>query len=208
LRRISGWPTKIKKTATLPTLASRVTYTWNSSISGRILKDNIGMIELRWETGIRASAELVFSLLAELRDYDRWLPRSTAFKGTTQISKGPIAVGTTYIERSPLGTRNGRVTRLDRPTHLNFEQPMTIRPRLFGVIGIQLFHTLTPGIDSVHLLRLLQLSPRGPVKLVMPHVVRAFRMENERMIGILKEFAEKEARGDIDYQLPGTETRK
>lgn len=151
------------------------------------------MIELRWEADIRASAEQVFSLLAELRDYDRWLPRSMAFKGTTDISPGPIAAGTTYIERSPLGTRNGRLTELDHPRRLNFEQPMTMRPRVFGVIGIKLFHTLTPEGESVHLLRLLQLSPRGLVRFVMPLVVRAFRTENERMIKILKEFAEREA---------------
>jgi uncharacterized protein YndB with AHSA1/START domain len=157
------------------------------------LNDNVVMIELRWEVDIRASAERVFSLLSELRDYDRWLPRSAAFKGTTQISEGPIVAGTTYVERSPFGTRNGKLTELVPPTRLNFEQPMTMRPRIFGVIGIRLFHTLTPGVDTVHVLRLLQLSPRGPVRFVMPLVVRGFRAENERMIKALKKFAE----GDV-----------
>ena len=149
------------------------------------------VIELRWEADIRASAELVFSLLVELREYDRWLPRSAAFKGTTEISAGPIAVGTTYIERGPLGIRRGRLIELERPARLNFEQPMTLRPRFFGAIGIRVFHTLTPGTGSVHLLRRIELSPRGLVKLAMPLVVNAFRAENERMIGILKEFAER-----------------
>jgi hypothetical protein len=91
-----------------------------------------------------------FSLLAGLRNNDRWLPRSTAFNGATKISEGPIAVGTTYIEPGPLGTRYGKVTELDRPTRLNFEQPMTMKPRVLGVIGIRLFHTLAPGAGSVH----------------------------------------------------------
>jgi len=151
------------------------------------------MTGLRWEIDIRASAERVFSLLAELRDYDRWLPRSAAFRGTTEISEGPIVAGTTYVERSPFGTRNGRLTELVPPTRLNFEQPMTLRPRILGVIGIRLFHTLTPGVDSVHVLRLLELSPRGPITLAMPVVVRMFRAENERMMQALKEFAEGEA---------------
>jgi uncharacterized protein YndB with AHSA1/START domain len=156
-------------------------------------KDNIEMIELHWEVNIRASAERVFSLLGELREYDRWLPRSAAFKGTIEISAGPIAVGTAYIEQGPLGTRRGRLTELERPTRLNFEQPMTMRTSLFGVIGIRVFHTLTPGTNSVHLLRRIELSPRGLVKLAMPLVVNAFRAENQRMIGILKQFAEREA---------------
>ncbi len=103
------------------------------------------MVELRFEADIEATAERVFSLLVELRDYDRWLPPSSAFHGTTRISDGPIGIGTTYVEPGPFGTRHGVVTALVRPTQLDFEQPMTLRPRFLGVLGIRLFHTLTPA---------------------------------------------------------------
>ena len=148
------------------------------------------MIELRWEADIRASAERVFSLLAELRDYDRWLPRSSSFKGTNNISEGPIGVGTTYIEPGPFGVRHGKVTEFVPPTRLSFEQPMTMKPQALGVVGIRLSHTLTPGVDSVHLLRALQIEPQGPVKFALPFVMLAFRAENARMIKTLKAFAE------------------
>jgi hypothetical protein len=151
------------------------------------------MIQLHWETGIDANAERVFTILLELRDYERWLPRSAAFKGTIAISEGTIAIGTTYTERGPLGTRYGKVTELIRPTQLNFEQPMVLRPRALGVIGIRLFHTLTPKNGSIQLVRRLELSPRGPVRLVMPLVVQLFRTENERMLSILKDYAENGA---------------
>lgn len=147
-------------------------------------------IELRFEADIRASADRVFSLLVELRDYDRWLPPSTAFHGTSTISDGPIAVGTTYVEPGPMGVRHGVVTRLVRPVALDFEQPMTLRPRFLGVLGIKLFHTLTPSADSVHLLRRLELAPRGPIALLMGPVTKAFRHENERMLATLKAAAE------------------
>ena len=148
------------------------------------------MIELHFEKSIRASAERVFGLLVELREYDRWLPRSAAFRGTSQISDGPIREGTTYLEDSPSGVRRGRVTRLLRPTQLDFEQPMHLKPRILGQIGIRLFHTLTPTTDGVHVLRRLELSPRGPMRAVMPLVVRAFRAENQRMLEILRNVAE------------------
>jgi uncharacterized protein YndB with AHSA1/START domain len=166
-----------------------------ASWSGRTFGAHV--IELRWETEIRASAERVFSLLVELRDYDHWLPRSASFRGTIEISQGPIAVGTTYVEPGPLGTRYGRLTELVRPMRLNFEQPMTMKPRALGEIGIQLFHTLTPDAGSVRLLRVLELSPRGPVSLVMPVAVRLFRSENDRMMMALKDFAEEQAQGDV-----------
>jgi uncharacterized protein YndB with AHSA1/START domain len=151
------------------------------------------VIELRWETDINASADRVFSVLADLRDYDRWLPRSTAFNGTTTISEGPIGVGTAYVEPSMLGTRNGTVTEYVRPTRLDFEQPMSLKPRALGVVGIRLSHTITAGPGSVHLVRVLQLSPRGLVKYAMPLVVPAFKAENERMMRTLKAYAESAA---------------
>jgi hypothetical protein len=67
---------------------------------------------------------------------------------------------------------------------------MTLRPRALGVIDIRLFHTLTPGRTSTHLLRALELSPRGPVKMAMPFVVGMFRVENERLMNTLKAYAE------------------
>ncbi len=152
------------------------------------------MIAMKWETHIEAGAELVFSLLAELRDYDRWLPRSQAFHGTLAISDGPIAVGTTYVEPGPFGTRHGRVTELTAPTRLCFEQPMTMRPRLMGVIGIELFHTVTPSGAGVDVVRRLEMSPRGPVRFLLPFVRRSFRVENDRMMKALKEYAERAAR--------------
>jgi len=148
------------------------------------------MVELRFERVIRASAERVFTLLVELRDYDRWLPPSAAFHGATSISGGPIGVGTTYVEQSPIGVRRGVLTALVRPTALNFEQPMTLKPAIFGGIGIKLFHTLTPDADAVHLFRRLELTPHGPAALFMPLVISAFRAENERMMNALAAFAE------------------
>lgn len=56
------------------------------------------ILELRFEAKIRASPERVFNLLAELREYDQWMPGSAAFHGMARIPAGPIGVGTTYIE--------------------------------------------------------------------------------------------------------------
>ena len=148
------------------------------------------MIALKFETDIGASAERVFALLSDLRGYDRWLPGSQAFHGTVAISEGPIAVGTTYVEPGPFGTRHGVVTEINRPTRLAFEQPMTLKPRFAGVIGIKLSHTLTPNGASVHLSRKLELTPQGPISVAVPLVKRMFRIENDRMMKTLKAYAE------------------
>jgi uncharacterized protein YndB with AHSA1/START domain len=150
-------------------------------------------MELEFEVEVRASAARVFALLVDLRDYDRWLPRSSAFHGTTEISDGPIGVGTTYVETGPSGVRRGRVTEYDPPTRLGFAQPMTMKPRAAGVIDIRLLHTLTPGAGSVHVRRALSLSFTGPVRFARPLVRRSFVAENERMMSALKAYAEADA---------------
>jgi uncharacterized protein YndB with AHSA1/START domain len=148
-------------------------------------------MDLAFEADIEASAERVFAILVDLRHYDRWLPTSPAFRGTTEISDGPIAVGTTYVEHSPSGTRTGRVTELVAPTRVAFEQPMTMRPRALGTIGIRLGHTLTPGDGSVHVRRTLELALPIQLRLARPVVRRQFVAENERMMQALKAFAER-----------------
>lgn len=148
------------------------------------------MNELKFETSIRAPIGQVFSLLSELRDYGFWLPRSSAFHGTTEISPGPIAVGTTYIEKSPSGTRVGRVVAFERPHRIDFEQPMTMRPEFLGSIGIKLHHDLSTTLGVTRVRRSLELSPSGPVTWFMPFVRRAFEAENDRMLAALKQAAE------------------
>lgn len=151
------------------------------------------MVELRFESEVQASAEHVFALLADLRGYDRWLPRSRAWRGTSHISSGPTRLGTTYVEPGPLGVRHGRVTELDPPARIDFEQPMTSKHRVLGVIGIRLAHTLTPGDRGVRLVRVLKLAPRGPVQVAQPLLLVLFRTENARVVRALKAFAEQEA---------------
>jgi uncharacterized protein YndB with AHSA1/START domain len=160
------------------------------------------VIQLRFEAEIQASAEGVFALLSDLRAYDRWLPRSRTWRGTSHITSGPTRVGTTYVEPGPFGVRHGRVTEFDPPTRLGFEQPMTSRHRALGVIGIRLANTLTPHGRGVRLRRDLELEARGPARVAMPLLVAPFRAENARIIRALKAFAEQEARAPDDSPAP------
>lgn len=150
-------------------------------------------MQLEFETEINASAESVYTLLVDLRNYDRWLPRSSAYHSTTEISGDAIGVGTTYIEPGPTGVRRGIITEYDPPTRLGFEQPMTMKPRGAGVVHIRLAHALTPAAGSVRLRRTVHLAFSGPVRFAWPLVKRSFVIENDRMLSALKAYAEAEA---------------
>lgn len=152
------------------------------------------MTLLRFDYEIAAAADRIFSLLSQLREYDRWLPRSTAFYGTSSISDGPISVGTTYVEESPFGVRRGVVTTYDPPRQLDFRQPMTLRPALLGRIDIVLRHSIAQSGESTLVQRSLELSPVGPVRFFMPIITRLFAAENRRMLDRLKIVAEAQTK--------------
>ena len=147
------------------------------------------MTELECEADIRCSAETIFDLIVDLRGQDRWLGRSSAFRGTRDISSDPVALGTTYREPGPFGVRHGTVTEFERPTRVAFHQPMTMRLRT-GTIDILLRYMLTPEQGSTHVRRVVTIGiPRllSPLKPVLLH---AFRTESRRTLRVLKGHAD------------------
>jgi len=148
------------------------------------------MSQIRLEAEIDAPVEKIFAAIVDLHGYERWLPRSSVFEGITDISSDPIRLGTTWSEPGPNGVRHGTVTEFEAPTQVTFHQPMTMSPRLLGVIDITISVTLTPTPRSVHLLRVVTIGIPWPLKLVQPLVVRQFRAEGGRTLLALKNFAE------------------
>ena len=149
------------------------------------------MVEIRQEAEVAASAEKIFAAIVDLRGYDRWLATSSVFEGITEISSDPIRLGTTWREPGPSGVRNGTVTQFEPPTHVTFHQPMTLAPRILGVIDITVSLTLTPRANSVHVLRVVTVTVPWQLKVVHPLVVRRFRKESGRTLAALKAFAER-----------------
>jgi uncharacterized protein YndB with AHSA1/START domain len=135
---------------------------------------------------------VVFDAIVDLRGYERWLTSSAAYPGTTEISAGPIGAGTTYVESSSQGVRRGTITEFERPALVTFHQPMTMKPKLVGVIDIRVRYTLTAAAGSVHLSRVVTLTLPPLLKPAQPLVLRQFRQESERTMSALKAFAESQ----------------
>ncbi len=141
------------------------------------------------EADIRCPAETIFDLITDFRGQDRWLAKSSAFRGTNEISSDPVALGTTYREPGPFGVRNGTVTEFERPVKITFRQPMTMRLHA-GTVDVTLRYTLTPGPGSTHVARVVTIAAPGPLKLIQPVLVRAFRVESGRTLLALKAYAD------------------
>ena len=134
------------------------------------------MIEIREHVDVGSTADEIFATVADLRAYNRWLASSGSYAGTTEISEGQIALGTTYVETERRGTRHGTVTEFEPPRRITFHQPMTINPRSLGiVIDITVSYTLAPRDGAVSIDRVVSLGIPWPLRLAQPLVVRQFR---------------------------------
>ena len=143
------------------------------------------------EADIRCPAEQIFDVITDFRGQARWLAKSSAFRGTTEISSDPVTLGTTYREPGPFGVRNGTVTELERPAKITFHQPMTMRLHA-GTVDVTLRYTLTPGSAAgmTHVARVVTVTIPPSLRLVQPVLVRAFRTESARTLGALKAYAD------------------
>jgi uncharacterized protein YndB with AHSA1/START domain len=147
------------------------------------------MIDIPSDADIRCDAEKIFDLIIDFRGQDRWLPHSSAFRGTTEVSADPVTLGTTYREPGPFGVRNGTVTEFERPTRITFHQPMTLRLRS-GTVDVTLRYTLKPDAGSTHVSRVVTLGIPWSLRLVQPILVREFRTESGRTLLALKAYAD------------------
>ena len=146
-------------------------------------------IELPCEAEINCAAETIFDLIVDLRGQEGWLGKSSAFRGTHEISSDPVALGTTYREPGPLGVRNGTVTEFDRPAVVTFHQPMTGRFN-GGTIDVLMRYTLAPRGESTLVRRLVTIDIPRSLRLFRPILVRAFAHESRRTLLALKAHAD------------------
>jgi uncharacterized protein YndB with AHSA1/START domain len=149
------------------------------------------MMTVERHVDIAASPEVVFDLVSDLHGYSRWLPSAGDYEGTSEISPPPVAVGTTYVEHSRAGVRNGLVIALARPDVIAFRQPMTLRPRSLGTIESTVSMSVAATATGSRVTRTIELGIPRRLKLVRSFVAGRFARESERMLRALKAFAER-----------------
>ena len=150
------------------------------------------MIQIREEIEIHGPAEPIFSAIVDFSGYDRWLTPSSAYRGLTDVSSDPIRLGTTWSEPAPTGVRHGTVSEFDPPDRVTFHQPMSLRPKLLGVIDITVAMDLTQSASSTRVRRRVTLELPWSLKPIRPYVVRQFRAEGARTLRALRDFIERE----------------
>jgi uncharacterized protein YndB with AHSA1/START domain len=146
--------------------------------------------EIPAQADIGCPAETIFDLITDFKGQDRWLSRSSAFRGTTAISSDPVVLGATYTEPGPFGVRHGTVTGFERPRTIAFHQPMTMRLHA-GIVDVTLRYSLTPAGGSTHVSRVVTIEIPWSLKVLQPVIIRSFRVESGRTLAALTAYADR-----------------
>ena len=148
--------------------------------------------ETRFTASVHGSPEAVFDLIADMPNYNRWLPDSSAFGGTVNVTPYPVQLGTTYLDAGPI-EKPGTVTEYDRPRHISFHHTVQIRQRPLNTdVDARIRYTLEPdqGVTFVERRLILGFRLPGILNLGLPFILYGFRKENVRVMTALKRYAE------------------
>jgi uncharacterized protein YndB with AHSA1/START domain len=149
-------------------------------------------VQLRFTSQIAGPPEVVFDLVADMPNYGKWLPDSSAFGGTVDVTPYPVCLGTTYLDAGPI-QKPGKVTEFDRPRRIGFQHTVMIRSPIRTDVEARIRYTFEPSQGGTAVLRELDLTIdlRGPLKLLRPALLRGFRKENVRTLACLKRHVER-----------------
>jgi uncharacterized protein YndB with AHSA1/START domain len=137
---------------------------------------------------IERPVEQAFAQAVDLSHYADWMPHTGVFKKSSQISDGPIGVGTKYVDQGRMGTFRGNVVEFHRPSRVVFDE----RLRWFGVpvaeTRLQYEFRDAPGGTAVH--HVAETDLFGPFRLMKPIVAVIGRGERRRTLTALKQSLE------------------
>lgn len=79
----------------------------------------MGDVEFEIQRTVAAPIAEVFARLADIEGHNAWVPgRGSILRGTRQTSPGPVVVGTTYEDRTRMGTMPGEIAELEAPNRI------------------------------------------------------------------------------------------
>lgn len=152
------------------------------------------MPEMQFHCLVNRPIDVVFQLITDLGNYDKWLPPSNLFTEVSTISDNPIRRGTTYINRGPSALMQGEVTDLVAPTQVSFHQ--VTRFKRFGLQGgieIEIHYVLESFESGTRVTRNVTFALFGPLKFLQPLLLRGIRRESERILQEVKTYLESQS---------------
>jgi uncharacterized protein YndB with AHSA1/START domain len=131
---------------------------------------------------------VVFDALTRLGALRGRIGTSGTYSGTVEVSDDPIQVGSTYVDRTPIGRLRGEVLELEPERRVVFRQAMARRD-----LDVRITYQLATTPTGTRLVRSGEITTRRWLAIVHPIVVWTTRAENRRTMEALKTSLEADA---------------
>jgi hypothetical protein len=146
---------------------------------------------------VAASPELLFGLLSDMPNYDRWLPPSGEFARTTDVEPYPVQHGSRYHDGKPGEPGKdwrGSVTGFQPPGSLDFRHTIRVR-QLRATVDVHIHYSLEEDDQGTSVNRWLVLDFSMPIvfRPLRSAVTSRFDKENLRTMAAVKQYAEAHA---------------
>jgi len=139
------------------------------------------------------SKEQVFNLIANIDDYDTWLPNSKTFLGIRHISDQPVKQGTIYTDGQGLLRMSGKIETYKPSEQVVFHQVSNFRA--LGVIpsglDITIDYILVQEHSGVTVIRNYEVEFKGILRILQAMALSRIKNENERILQVMKDVLEK-----------------
>jgi uncharacterized protein YndB with AHSA1/START domain len=164
------------------------------------------MATSRWHrfysASVAAPPAVVFELLADMPNYQRWLPGSSQFAETTDVEPYPVQFGSRYHDGKPGQPGKdwwGTVTGFQRPGSLDFHHTIQVR-QLKAIVETHIHYSFEPQDGGTVVTRWLVLDITMPIlfRPLRPLIIKGFDEENVRTMAAVKQYAEAHPDGDPD----------
>jgi hypothetical protein len=114
---------------------------------------------------VAAPAGTLFTLLADMPNYSRWLPSSSQFASTTEVEPYPVTLGSRYHDGKPDEKGNdwwGTVTGFQPPGSLDFHHTISVT-QLRATVDVHIHYSFEPEDAGTRVNRWLVLAITMPV---------------------------------------------
>lgn len=143
------------------------------------------MIRVEIHETIDRPMEEVFDRLVNIPGYDEWMPAGGLFVSCTQDGDGPVGAGTSYTDRTRLGTAKGEIAECERPKRVVFHYTA----RWFGrkvAEGWPGYELERDGKGGTRIHHLATARLYGPLRLLRPLFQVLARRERRLTVDALK----------------------
>lgn len=147
-----------------------------------------------YATRVEAPPPVLFELLSDMPNYRRWLPPSTSFEGTADVTPYPVRLGSRYRDGRPDEPGKewwGTVTGFQPPGSIDFHHTIEVS-QVRATVDVHIHYSFEEVEGQTELGRWLVLDIEMPLFLrpLRIAIIRSFDRENMRTMAAVKQYAE------------------